>query len=394
MYDGQMVFPQLLEFLPRRTFETCVRRYRGQKSVRTLTCRDQFLAMMFAQLTGRQSLRDLACCLSAMRGKLYHAGFRGEVCRSTLADANRDRDWRIWQDLGLALIERARQLYADADIAPELTQQELTHTVYALDATVIDLSLTLFPWAHSQRQQAAFKLHTLLDLQGNIPCFLGFSSTKQRDVALLDTLPIEAGAFYVMDRDYNDFARLYRLQQQQAFFVVRGKRNLSVSRQRSQPVEKQTGLRSDQVVRLRDRRTARKYPEQLRRVTFFNAETGRRFVFVTNHFHLPALTITRLYWQRWEIELFFKWIKQHLRIKHFFGNSPNAVKTQIWIAVSTYCLIAILKRELQIQRSLSEILHILSLTLFEKTPIFVVLEEQNSPKPKPPCHNQLTLFDL
>lgn len=389
MFEGQIVFPQLLEFLPRRTFDTCVRRYQGNKRVRALSCRDQFLAMMFAQLTSRESLRDVETCLTAMQPKLYHAGFRGPIRRSTLSDANRQRDWRIWQDLGLALIERARQLYAD-----DALSVELENTTYALDATVIDLSLTLFPWTPSQRDKAAIKLHTLLDLRGNIPCFLRVSGTKTRDCAMLDEVPIEAGSMYVMDRDYNDYGRLYRLHQTGAFFLVRGKSNLTFRRQKSREVDRTTGLRSDQTVLLKDRRTHAKYPDRLRRISFLNVETRRRFVFITNHFLLPPMDIVNLYWQRWEIELFFKWVKQHLRIKHFLGNTRNAVKTQIWIAASTYVLVAIIKKELQIERSMSEILQILGITIFEKTPIKTVLNETEFKNLNPTGHKQLHLFDL
>ena len=389
MYEGQMVFAQLMEFLPRRVFDTCVRRYRGNQRVRGFSCRDQFLAMAFAQLTGRESLREVEICLRAIRDKLYHAGFRAPIARSTLADANRARDWRIYRDLAQALIQRARRLYATESFA-----FELNHVAYALDATVIELCLGLFPWAHSQRAQGAIKLHALLDLRGPIPCFLRVSSTKTRDCAMLDQLPIEAGSFYVMDRDYNDYARLHRIHRAGAFFVVRAKRNLTVRRQRSHPVERATGLRSDQSVLLKDRRTRRKYPDRLRRISYVNHETGRRLIFVTNHFDLPALTIADLYRERWTIELFFKWIKQHLRIKHFLGNTPNAVKTQIWIAVSTYVLVAILKRELNLDRSLYEILQILSVTLFEKTPLITVLNDTRSPNLEGPRPNQKWLFDF
>lgn len=389
MFEGQMVFPQVMSFLPRRTFSTCVRRYQGNKHVRSLSCRDQFLAMAFAQLTSRESLRDLETCLSAMQAKLYHAGFRGPVKRSTLSDANKKRDWRIWQDLGLRLIDRARSLYVE-----EPMPVELDHVAYALDATVIDLSLTLFPWASSQRDKAAIKLHTLLDLRGNIPCFLRVSGTRMRDCAMLDQLAPEAGAFYIMDRDYNDYLRLHSIHQAGAFFVVRAKSNITFRRQTSSPVDKSTGLRSDQVVLLKHRQTFRKFPDRLRRITFLNEDTRRRFIFVSNHFTLPAATIVDLYWQRWQIELFFKWIKQHLRIKHFLGNTPNAVKTQIWISVSTYLLLAILKAELKINRSLSEILHILSITLFEKTPLFAVLNDPKLQNPEPHRRNQLPLFDF
>lgn len=384
-----MVFPQLLAFLPRRMFDTCVRRYRGHRRVRAFSCRDQFLAMAFAQLTGRESLRDLEICLRAVGGKLYHAGFRGPVSRSTLADANRRRDWRIYRDLGLTLIERARRLYADDELGIELKQ-----TAYALDATVIELCLGLFPWAHSQRRKAAIKVHTLLDMRGNIPCFLRVSGTKTRDCTLLDHLPIEAGSFYVMDRDYNDYRRLNRLHRAGAFFVVRAKSNLTFRRQASLAVDRSTGLRSDQTVLLRDYRTRRKYPDQLRRITYVDLQTRHRLVFVTNHFGLPALTVAELYRRRWKIELFFKWVKQHLRIKHFLGNTPNAVKTQLWIAASTYVLVAIMKRELRIERSLYEILQILSVTLFEKTPLIAALNQQAVPNSATRCHNQLQLFDF
>jgi hypothetical protein len=389
MYEGQMVFPQVLEFLSRRVFDSCVRRYQGNRRIRGFSCRDQFLAMAFAQLTGRESLRDLEICLRAVSDKLYHAGFRGSISRSTLADANRTRDWQIYRDLGLALIERARRLYAADDLGIELT-----HTAYALDATVIELCLNLFPWAHSQRQKAAIKVHTLLDLRGNIPCFLRISSTKTRDCALLDDLPIEPGSFYLMDRDYNDYRRLHRIHRAGAFFVVRAKCNLTVRRQASRTVDRSTGLRSDQTVLLRDRRTRRKYPDRLRRICYKNLQTGRRLIFVTNHFDLTPLTITELYRQRWALELFFKWVKQHLRIKHFLGNTPNAVKTQLWIAVSTYVLVAIMKRELKIERSLAEILQILSVTLFEKTPLSKALSQQTLPISTNTCPNQMCLFDF
>jgi len=389
MFEGQMVFSQVMEFLPRRIFDTCVRRYQGNKCVRSLSCRDQFLAMVFAQITSRESLREVETCLDAMRPKLFHAGFRGPIRRSTLSDANRSRDWRIWQELGLALIDRARSLYADDGLPIELT-----NAAYALDATVLELSLTLFPWAHSQRQKAAIKLHTLLDLRGHIPCFLRVSGTRTRDCAMLDELPLEAGAFYVMDRDYNDYGRLHRLHQAAAFFVVRGKSNLTFRRQKSSAIDKSTGLRCDQDVLFKDRRTFRKYPNRLRRISFFNVDTRRRFVFITNHFTLPASTVVNLYWQRWEIELFFKWIKQHLRIKHFLGNTANVVKTQIWIAVSTYVLVAILKRKMHIERSLSEILQILRVTPFEKTPLKTVLNEFSPQNTDTPRHNQLQLFNF
>jgi len=386
---AQMVFTQLMTYLPRTVFDACVRRYHGQRRLRLLSCRDQCLAMVFAQLTGRESLRDLVTCLDAVADKLYHAGFRARIARSTLADANATRDWRIYRDLAMALIARARPLYAGDALTVELDQ-----SAYALDATVIELCLSLFPWAHAQRAKGAIKVHTLMDLRGNIPCFLRVSSAKSRDCAMLDQVPIEPGSFYVMDRDYNDFARLHRLHRHAAFFVVRAKRNLSVHRQQSHPVDRTTGLRSDQTVLLADRRTHRKFPDRLRRITCTNLDTHRRFTFVTNHFQLPALSVTELYRQRWAIELFFKWIKQHLHIRHFLGTSLNAVLTQLWIAVSAYVLVAIVKRELQIDRSLYEILQILSVTLFEKTPINTVLQTHPYTLPEAHAPNQLSLFDF
>jgi hypothetical protein len=389
VFEGQLVFSQVMDFFPRRIFDACVKRYHGNRRMRGFSCRDQFLAMAFAQLTGRESLRDIETCLRAVQPKLYHAGFRGRISRSSLADANRTHDWRIFRDLGMDLIERARRLYAHEPLAIELD-----HTVYALDATVIELCLQLFPWAHSQRKKAAIKLHTLLDLRGNIPSFLRVSGTKCRDCAILDDLPIEAGSFYVMDRDYNDYRRLYRIHHRRAFFVVRAKCNLAVSRQLSHRVDPATGLQSDHTVLLANHSTRKKYPERLRRIRYVNAETQRRLVFVTNHFDLPALTIAELYRERWAIELFFKWIKQHLRIKHFVGNTFNAVMTQLWIAVSTYVLVAIMKRELGLDRGMYEILQVLSVTLFEKTPIKKALELTSSNISNSPLPNQLSLFDI
>lgn len=389
MFDGQMVFPQLIEYLPRHVFNECVERYEGDRRVRELSCRDQFLAMAFAQITSRGSLREVTACLDAMRPKLYHAGFRGRVRRATLADANCIRDWRIWRDLGLALIDEARRLHA-GDPLPV----ELKNPVFALDATVFDLSLTLFPWTPSQRDKAAVKLHVLLDLRGKIPSFLRVSGARTRDCSMLDEVPIEPGAFYLMDRDYNDYQRLHRVHQAGAFFVVRGKRNLTFKRRKSHPVDRSTGLRCDQTVVFQDPRTRRKYPDRLRRVGFYKVETRRPFVFITNHFSLSASTVVALYWQRWEVELFFKWIKQHLRLTHFLGNSPNAVRTQIWIATCVYLLVSLLKRTLQIDRPASEILHILSIALFEKTPINTLLSPEIHQTPPPLDSNQLRLFDL
>ena len=389
MYEGQIVLAQLMEFLPRREFNACVARFRGDYRKRSFSCRDQFLAMAFAQLTFRESLRDIETCLRAIGSKLHHAGFRGQVSRSTLADANRVHDWRIYADFAQVLIRRARRLYAREPLGVELEQ-----TVYALDSTTIDLCLSLFPWAKFRRRKGAVKLHTLLDLRGSIPCFVHISHGKMHDVTALDLLPIEPGAFYVMDRGYVDFQRLYRFTQGSAFFVTRGKRNLDCTRRTRRSVDKATGLRSDQTIVLAGPKSSRLYPAPLRRIAFYDAENERRLVFLTNNFVLPTLTIARLYKCRWQVELFFKWIKQHLRIKAFYGTSDNAVKTQVWIAISVYVLVAIVKKELGIDRSLYEILQILSLTLFEKTTIFTALHESLAPNPDITFPNQRTLFDL
>ncbi len=389
MHAGQLVFAQLMDFLPRHEFNTCVRRYRGDRRQRGFSCRDQFLCLAFAQLTFRESLRDIETCLRALGSKLYHAGFRGRVSRSTLADASRAHDWRIYADFAQVLIARARQLYADEPLGVELEQ-----TVYALDSTTIDLCLSLFPWAPFRRKKAAVKLHTLLDLRGSIPCFVHISHGKTHDVTALDLVPVEPGAFYVMDKAYVDFQRLYRFTQGSAFFVTRGKRNLDASRRERRAVDKTTGLRSDQTIVLAGPKSSRLYPAPLRRIAFYDVENQRRFMFLTNNFALPALTIARLYKCRWQVELFFKWIKQHLRIKAFYGTCDNAVKTQVWIAISVYVLVAILKKELRIDRTLYEILQILSLTLFEKTPIFTALTQSLAPNCESTFPNQPTLFDL
>lgn len=389
MYWGEVVFAQLMKFLPRHEFNDCVRRYRGNARVRGFSCRDQFLCMAFAQLTFRESLRDIETCLRAMGPKLYHAGFRGKVSKSTLADANRRRDWRIYADLAQVLIGMARKLYANDSFGVELDE-----TAYAFDSTTIDLCLSLFPWARFRRRKGAVKLHTLLDLRGNIPCFVHISSGKMHDVNVLDELVLEPGAFYILDRGYVDFARLYLFTQQMAFFIIRGKRNLDYARQAYRRVDKSTGLRSDQKIILKGPKTSKQYPVALRRITYVDAETNKRFTFLTNNWTLPALTIARLYKCRWQVELFFKWIKQHLRIKAFYGTSENAVKTQVWIAISVYVLVAIVKKELRLPRSLYEILQILSLALFEKTPVFEVLTSPNHQNDNTPCCKQLTLFDL
>jgi hypothetical protein len=389
VYEGQIVLAQLMEFLPRRDFNACVARYRGDRRQRSFSCRDQFLTMAFAQLTFRESLRDIVTCLEAVGSKLYHAGFRSPPARSTLADANRVHDWRIYADFAHVLIRRARRLYASEPLAVELK-----HTVYALDSTTIDLCLSLFPWAKFRRRKGALKLHTLLDLRGSIPCFIHISHGKMHDVTALDLLPIEPGAFYVMDRGYVDFLRLHRFTQGSAWFVTRGKRNLDCTRRERRAVDRATGLRSDQTIVLAGPKSSRLYPDPLRRIAFYDAEHERRLVFLTNNFALPALTIARLYKCRWQVELFFKWIKQHLRIKAFYGTSDNAVKTQVWIAISVYVLVAIVKKELGIHRSLSEILQILSITLFEKTSLFTALNQPITPTPDSTFPNQRTLFDL
>jgi len=389
MDSGKLVFAQLMDFLPRHDFDACVRRYDGDRRLRGFSCRDQFLCLAFAQLTYRESLRDIETCLRALAPKLYHAGFRGKVARSTLADANRAHDWRIFADFAQVLIGRARKLYADEPLGAELEQ-----TAYALDSTTIDLCLSLFPWARFRRRKGAVKLHTLLDLRGNIPCFVRVSHGKMADVTVLDHLPIEPGAFYVMDRGYIDFQRLYRFTTCSAFFVTRAKRGLDFTRRARRRVDKTTGLRSDQTIVLAGPKTSRLYADPLRRVVFYDAEHDRRFVFLTNNFTLPALTIARIYKCRWQVELFFKWIKQHLRIKAFYGTSDNAVKIQVWIAISVYVLVAIVKKELGVQRSLTEILQILSLVLFEKTPIFQALSDSEPQDPEPPFPNQLNFLDL
>ncbi len=389
MHAGQFVFSQLMEFLPRHEFDACVRRYRGDRRQRGFSCRDQFLCLAFGQLTFRESLRDIETCLRALDAKLYHAGFRGRVSRSTLADANQAHDWRIFADFAQVLIRRARRLYAQDPLAVALEQ-----TVYALDSTTIDLCLSLFPWARFRRRKGAVKLHTLIDLRGNIPTFVHISHGKMHDVTALDHLPLEPGAFYIMDRGYVDFGRLHRFTQLGAFFVTRSKRNLDFTRRARRKVDRSTGLRCDQTIMLAGPKSSRLYPDPLRRIAFYDAEHQRRFVFLTNNFALPALVVAQLYRCRWQIELFFKWIKQHLRIKAFYGTTPNAVKTQVWIAISVYVLVAIVKRELRIERSMSEILQILSVTLFEKTPIFQALTTEIAPLSNTTDHKQQRLFDL
>jgi hypothetical protein len=389
MHSGTFLFAQLMAFLPKRDFDRCVRKYRGNYRTRRFSCLDQFLCMAFAQLTYRASLRDIEICLNSLKSKLYHAGIRGNIARNTLAKANQNRDWRIYADFATILIARARQLYAGDSLSVELEQ-----TVYAFDSTTIDLCLALFPWARFRQRKGAVKLHTLIDLRGNIPCFVHISSGKMHDVLALDHLPVQPGAFYVMDRGYVDFGRLYVFQLNMAFFITRGKKNLQYRCRAQRLVDKHTGLRCDQTIRLTGTKTATEYPITLRRVKYVDPDTGKRFVFLTNNFLLDALTIARLYKCRWQVELFFKWIKQHLRIKAFYGTSENAVKTQVWIAISVYVLVAIVKKELKLDRTLNEILQILSLALFEKTPVFQALSQQSAPKEQEPRPNQLPLFDF
>jgi len=388
MFTGRLVFAQVMDFMPLPIFRRCVAKYQGDHRVRKFTCLDQFLCMAFAQITYRESLRDIEVCLRSQNKKLYHMGIRGKVSRSTLADANENRDWRIYAELAQTLITIARDLYrADSFL------EDLDETIYALDATTIDLCLSVFPWATFRRTKAAIKLHTLLDLRGNIPTFIHISDGKLHDVNALDFLPLEAGAFYVMDRGYLDFERLYCFTLAAAFFVTRAKTNTKFRRIYSHPVDRTTGLVCDQTVRLTGPKTQKGYPEKLRRVKFRDPVTGKSLVFLTNNFALPALTITQLYRSRWQVELFFKWIKQHLRIKTFFGTSENAVKSQIWIAVSVYVLVAIMKKRLNLQESLYTILQILSVSVFEKVPIYQLITKREHASGVTLTYNQLKLFD-
>ena len=389
MNQGRSVFSQLISFLPDREFRRCVERYQGDIRLRGFSCWDQYLAMAFAQLTYRESLRDIEACLRSMQGKLYHLGFRGKVARSTLADANESHDWRIFADFAQILIAIARPLHARDPIGVDLEQ-----SLYALDSTTIDLCLSLFPWAKFRRRKAAVKMHTLLDLHGNIPTFIRVTSGNVHDVNLLDEILPEAGAFYVMDRGYIDFQRLFVFTLSSAFFVVRTKSNVLLQRRYSHPVDKSTGVRSDQTVILTSFESASAYPDALRRVSYFDAETNKRLKFLTNNFVLPALTIAQIYKCRWQVELFFKWIKQHLRIKAFYGTSENAVKTQIWIAVSVYVLVAIIRKRLGLEASLYQTLQILSVTLFEKTPILCALQAIDVEADFAENVNQLILFDF
>ena len=390
MHAGQLVFSQIIKHLPMHTFRRCVHKYQGEKRVRTFRCLDQFLVMAFAQFTYRESLRDIEACLRAQQNKLYHMGIRSPVSRSTLAKANEQRNWMIYADFAQALINKARPLYADEDLG-----LDLNNTVYALDASTIDLCLSLFAWAKFRSTKSAVKLHTLIDLRGNIPTFIGITDGKVHDVNVLDTLITEPGAFYIMDRGYLDFARLFTIHQSGAFFVIRAKNNTQYKRVYSNTVsteEKEKGVKCDQIIALTRIESKHDYPEHLRRINYYDEEIDKSFNFLTNNFTVSAKTIADLYKQRWQVELFFKWIKQHLRIKSFFGTSENAVKSQIWISISVYVLISIIKKELKLNMELYTILQILSLTLFEKTPLDQLLMKNDYKDYTPDISKQLSLF--
>jgi len=389
MQIGRTVFAQVMEHFPAYEFQKCVTRYDGNCGKRSFSCLDQFLCLGFAQLTYRESLRDIEACLRSVQGKLYHMGFRGRISRSTLADANESVDWRIYADFAQVLIAIARPMYAAESLG-----FDLDGTIYALDSTTIDLCLSVFPWARFQSTKGAVKMHTLLDLRGSIPTFIEVSDGKLHDVNILDQILPEAGSFYVMDRGYLDFERLYAFHRYGAFFVTRTKAGVLLRRRYSRAVDKTTGLRSDHTVMLISAASLKNYPDPLRRVRFFDLEQRRWLIFLTNNFDLPALTIARLYKSRWKVELFFKWIKQHLRIKAFYGNSENAVKTQIWIALAIYVLVAIVKKRLALDATLYQILQVLSVTLFEKTPILRAFDDQGSQEKSAEFSNQLNLLDF
>jgi len=388
MNSGSTIFSQLVGFLSHYEFQKCVSRYDGEHKVKSFSCWDQYLCMAFAQLTYREGLRDIEACLRVAKDKLYHMGIRSKVSRNTLSNANMVRDWRIFADFGQELIAEARTLYTNEDFGVDLDE-----TIYALDSTTIDLCLSLFPWAHFRKNKGAVKMHTLLDVRGSIPTLVNITHGKVHDVNILDTLPLEAGSIYVMDRGYLDFARLYTIHLAGAFFVTRAKHNTQLRRLYSHPVEKSTGVQCDQTVIPRVLQSKKDYPGQLRRIRYFDAEQNRSLVFISNNFTLPALTISDTYRCRWQVELFFKWIKQHLRIKKFYGNSENAVKTQIWIAISVYVLVAIVKKRLNLENSLYTILQILSVTLFEKTPILQALSREEVKEPVAENCIQLNLFN-
>ena len=389
MFAGRTVFAQLMDHLPPHEFHKCVERYRGNYKLRGFSCFDQFLCLAFAQLTFRESLRDIEACLRSVNNKLYHMGFRGKIARSTLADANEAHDWRIYADFAQVLIHIARPMYASEPLG-----FDLDNTVYALDSTTIDLCLSVFPWARFRARKAAIKLHTLLDLRGPIPTFVEVSEGKLHDVNLLDTIVPEPASFYLIDRAYVDFERLHVFHRGGAFFVTRAKRGVLFRRRYSHPIDTATGLRSDHTVVLAAASSRKHYPDPLRRIRYYDAEQDRHLRFLTNNFDLPALTICLLYKCRWQVELFFRWIKHHLRIKAFYGYSENAVKTQIWIAVSVYVLVAIVKKRLALEASLHEILQVVSLTLFEQVPILQAFGELESQEKSSPISNQLTLWDL
>jgi hypothetical protein len=388
MYEGRTVFSQALDFLPRKQFRKCVDRYDGNVRARSFSCYEQFLCMAFAQLTYRDSLRDTVMCLRAMHGKLHHAGIQSKVSRSTLADANENRDWRIYSDFAQVLIAHARKLYAGDDFGLELDD-----TVYALDSSTIDLCRSVFPWAQFRSTKSGVKLHTLLDLRGNIPTFVTITEAKVHDVNIMDDLILEPGAIYVMDRGYLDFSRLYHMHQCLSFFILRAKRNTRLRRLYSETVDKATGVLCDQTVVLANKDAEESYPEKLRRIKYYDEENKKRLVFLTNNFSLSSKTIADLYKCCWQVELFFKWIKQHLRIKSFFGYSENAVKTQIWIAISTYVLVAIMKKRLALEQSLYTILQVISISLFEKVPIYQLFNESRYETKFTTGHIQLNLFD-
>jgi len=389
MNTGRTIFAQLMDLLPLTEFRRCVDRYHGDYKVQSFSCLDQFLCLAFAQLTYRESLRDIETCLRAHQPQLYHMGFRGHVSRNTLAHANEQRDWRLYADFARVLIAQARTLYQHDSWGVELEQ-----TVYAFDSTTVDLCLSLFPWAQFRRRKSAVKLHTLLDLRGNIPTAVYVTGGQVNDVRLLDQLSVEAGAFYLLDRGYVDYRRLYLITQALAFFVTRAEQNTRYRRCAWNRVDHSTGLRSDQTIRLTGPKSSRRYPAPLRRIHYFDAEKDLRLIFLTNNFQLPALTIADLYRARWQVELFFRWIKQHLRIRAFYGTSENAVKIQVWTAITVYVLVAILKKQLHLDLSPYKILQILSVTIFEKTPLLLAFSQYNDPMPEPDPPIQMDLFNL
>ena len=389
MNQGQTIFSQIMSYVPKYSFDSCVKKYRGNYKVQSFTCWEQFLAMTFAQLTYRESLRDIEACLRAMQNKLYHIGIRSKISRSTLADANQNRDWRIYADFAYILIDQAKELYRDDKFFKELDE-----TIYALDSTTIDLCLSLFPWAKFRKTKGAIKIHTLLDLQNNIPSFISITDGSVHDVNILDNLITEIGAFYIVDKGYIDFERLYNLNINRAYFVTRAKSNFQFKRIYSHQVDKSSGLICDQSIFLKGFYSSKDYPGKLRRIKYFDSQNNRRLVFLTNNFRLPAMTVANLFKQRWQIELFFKWIKQNLKIKSFYGNTPNAVKTQVCIAISVYVLLAIIKKKLKIEHSLYTFLQLISISVFEKTPIISMFSDSNYISEINHYDNQLSLFNL